>query len=81
MDARMQGQTLESHEKFQYAPSNDIFTGRLKEKIPDGLRSINGGIILADVKLAELDLSDSAFWPVGIELSTTWVLYAMHYTS
>ncbi|ELT89424.1 hypothetical protein CAPTEDRAFT_107728, partial [Capitella teleta] len=58
---------LEKHPEFQRALWSDMFTGRLKTEIPDALRFLGNGIILANAKLIELDLSDNAFGPNGMQ--------------
>ncbi|XP_048467031.1 ran GTPase-activating protein 1-like [Rhincodon typus] len=46
---------------------NDMFTGRLHCEIPPALKSLGEAIILAGAELTELDLSDNAFGPDGIQ--------------
>ncbi|XP_075216901.1 ran GTPase-activating protein 1-like [Lycorma delicatula] len=58
---------LESHPEFKRALWKDIFTGRLKEEIPDALRFLGSGLMLAGATLTELNLSDNAFGPIGVE--------------
>jgi len=58
---------LESHSEFQKAYWKDMFTGRLKTEIPEALRFLSSGIMLASAKLAEIDLSDNAFGPIGVD--------------
>lgn len=60
------GKELESHPEFKYALWKDMFTGRMKEEIPQALRFLGCGLVLAKAKLVELDLSDNAFGPIGI---------------
>jgi len=60
------GKELESHPEFKYALWKDMFTGRMKEEIPDALRFLGCGLVLAQARLVELDLSDNAFGPIGI---------------
>jgi Ran GTPase-activating protein 1 len=60
------GKELESHPEFKYALWKDMFTGRMKEEIPDALRFLGCGLVLAKARLVELDLSDNAFGPIGI---------------
>lgn len=60
------GKELESHPEFKYALWKDMFTGRMKEEIPQALRFLGSGLVLAKARLVELDLSDNAFGPIGI---------------
>jgi Ran GTPase-activating protein 1 len=60
------GKELESHPEFKYALWKDMFTGRMKEEIPQALRFLGVGLVLAKARLVELDLSDNAFGPIGI---------------
>jgi Ran GTPase-activating protein 1 len=60
------GKELECHPEFKYALWKDMFTGRMKEEIPQALRFLGCGLVLAKARLAELDLSDNAFGPIGI---------------
>ncbi|XP_078082201.1 ran GTPase-activating protein 1-like [Mustelus asterias] len=46
---------------------NDIFTGRLRSEIPPALKSLGEAVMLAGAELTELDLSDNAFGPDGIQ--------------
>ncbi|XP_013402920.1 ran GTPase-activating protein 1 isoform X1 [Lingula anatina] len=57
---------LEKHPEFERALWSDMFTGRLKTEIPQALMYLSNGIMLAGAKLVELDLSDNAFGPHGI---------------
>ncbi|KAJ9575851.1 hypothetical protein L9F63_007309, partial [Diploptera punctata] len=58
---------LESHSEFKRALWKDMFTGRMKTEIPKALVRMNHGLVLAGAKLTELDLSDNAFGPIGVE--------------
>ncbi|XP_059475991.1 ran GTPase-activating protein 1 isoform X1 [Neocloeon triangulifer] len=60
------GKEIESHPELRFALWKDMFTGRMKEEIPDALRFLGCGLVLGKVKLTELDLSDNAFGPIGI---------------
>ncbi|CAB3364123.1 Hypothetical predicted protein [Cloeon dipterum] len=60
------GKELESHPELRFALWKDMFTGRMKEEIPDALRFLGCGLVLAKARLYELDLSDNAFGPIGI---------------
>ncbi|XP_072338074.1 ran GTPase-activating protein 1-like [Scyliorhinus torazame] len=46
---------------------NDMFTGRLRCEIPPALKSLGEAIILSGAELTELDWSDNAFGPDGIQ--------------
>lgn len=65
--AEVIGQALESASKLKFALLKDLFTGRLKTEIPDALRHLTNGILKANAKLEELDLSDNAFGPIGMK--------------
>jgi len=58
---------LATQSSFKKALWKDLFTGRLKDEIPRALRFLGGGLILANAHLEELDLSDNALGPVGME--------------
>lgn len=45
----------------------DMFTGRLKSEIPIVLEHLSAGLLKANVRLSELDLSNNAFGPIGME--------------
>lgn len=45
----------------------DMFTGRLKTEIPKALEYLGAGLRTASTHLTELDLSDNAFGPIGIQ--------------
>ncbi|CAG9859602.1 unnamed protein product [Phyllotreta striolata] len=59
--------SLEKHPEFKRALWKDIFTGRLKTEIPQALQYLGEGLVTAGAKLTELDLSDNAFGPIGVE--------------
>ena len=44
-----------------------MFTGRMKTEIPPALKHLSAGIMKANAKLVELDLSDNAFGPIGMD--------------
>uniref|UniRef100_A0A2K6RXB0 Ran GTPase-activating protein 1 n=1 Tax=Rhinopithecus roxellana TaxID=61622 RepID=A0A2K6RXB0_RHIRO len=46
---------------------SDMFTGRLRTEIPPALISLGEGLITAGAQLVELDLSDNAFGPDGVQ--------------
>lgn len=45
----------------------DMFTGRLKTEIPKALEYLGTALCVANSQLTELDLSDNAFGPIGIQ--------------
>lgn len=45
----------------------DMFTGRLKTEIPKALEYLGTALCTANSRLTELDLSDNAFGPIGIQ--------------
>lgn len=45
----------------------DMFTGRLKSEIPIVLEHLSAGLLSANARLSELDLSNNAFGPIGME--------------
>lgn len=65
--AKAIGKALEGRPKLKRALWKDMFTGRLKDEIPDALMFLSGGMMLSGAMLTELDLSDNAFGPVGAE--------------
>lgn len=65
--AKVIGDALAAHPEFERAHWKDLFTGRLKTEIPDALRHLFSGLIRAGAKLKELDLSDNALGPIGVE--------------
>lgn len=45
----------------------DMFTGRMKNEIPVALKHLGNGLCMAQTQLVELDLSDNAFGPIGVQ--------------
>lgn len=45
----------------------DMFTGRLKSEIPLVLEHLSAGLQKANTRLSELDLSNNAFGPIGMQ--------------
>ncbi|CAK9803352.1 Ran GTPase-activating protein 1 [Anthophora plagiata] len=45
----------------------DMFTGRVKSEIPKALEYLGSALCTAGTQLYELDLSDNAFGPIGIQ--------------
>ncbi|KAL3880177.1 hypothetical protein ACJMK2_032441 [Sinanodonta woodiana] len=58
---------LAKHPEFSRARWSDMFTGRLKTEIPAALKHLGAAIIRAGAGLVELDLSDNAFGPTGVD--------------
>ena len=52
---------------------NYFFSGRMKTEIPPALVNMTRGIMIAQARLVELDLSDNAFGPVGMEGLVTFL--------
>jgi len=65
--AKVIGEALAKHPEFKNAIWKDLFTGRLKTEIPQALKHLFAGIVKAGAQLRELDLSDNALGPVGVE--------------
>lgn len=65
--AEAMAKALSKHPEFERALWSDMFTGRLKTEIPAALKHLGAAIMSAGCKLVELDLSDNAFGPRGIE--------------
>lgn len=63
--AKAIGKALESCPNLKRALWKDLFTGRLRTEIPDAVRFLSSGMLLAKATLTELDLSDNAFGPIG----------------
>ncbi|XP_023348327.1 RANBP2-like and GRIP domain-containing protein 5/6 isoform X4 [Eurytemora carolleeae] len=71
--AKAIGKALESQPEFRRAHWKDMFTGRMKTEIPPALINLTRGIMTAHAQLVELDLSDNAFGPIGMEGLTTFM--------
>lgn len=61
------GEALEDVPRLQRALLKDMFTGRLKNEVPIALKHLLDGITSSGAYLLELDLSDNAFGPIGME--------------
>merc|ERR1719481_2411061 len=61
------GKALIGHAELRRAHWKDMFTGRMKTEIPPALVNLTRGLLTAQARLVELDLSDNAFGPVGME--------------
>jgi Ran GTPase-activating protein 1 len=55
------------HGELERFIGNDIFTSRLKDEIPLALRSICGAINASGARLVEINMSDNAYGPIGLE--------------
>ncbi|GJQ78778.1 hypothetical protein Trydic_g2809 [Trypoxylus dichotomus] len=58
---------LKKHPEFKRALWKDMFTGRVKTEIPIALQFLGNALVTAGARLTELDLSDNAFGPIGVE--------------
>ncbi|XP_076248152.1 ran GTPase activating protein [Calliopsis andreniformis] len=58
----------------------DMFTGRLKTEIPKALEYLCTGLCTAGTRLTELDLSDNAFGPVGVQGLAAFLTSSSCYT-
>lgn len=66
--AKAVSKALETHGKpLTRALWKDMFTGRMKTEIPKALEYLGTGLKISDARLFELDLSDNAFGPIGVE--------------
>uniref|UniRef100_A0A0C9QDM6 RANGAP1 protein n=1 Tax=Fopius arisanus TaxID=64838 RepID=A0A0C9QDM6_9HYME len=66
--ARAISKALETHgSHLQRALWKDMFTGRMKNEIPKALEYLGDGLNSAGARLVELDLSDNAFGPIGVQ--------------
>ncbi|XP_025196954.1 ran GTPase-activating protein 1 [Melanaphis sacchari] len=62
------GHALAKHgSHLKHALWQDMFTGRLKSEIPIVLEHLSAGLLTANVRLSELDLSNNAFGPIGMQ--------------
>ena len=58
---------LEKHPELERFIGNDIFTGRLKDEIPLALKSICGALDRTGAHLVEINMSDNAYGPIGLD--------------
>ncbi|KAK7791512.1 hypothetical protein R5R35_010892 [Gryllus longicercus] len=65
--AKAIAKALEAHGELKRALWKDLFTGRMKTEIPKALQYLGSGLMLASAQLTELELSDNAFGPIGVE--------------
>ncbi|KAG8038321.1 hypothetical protein G9C98_006648 [Cotesia typhae] len=66
--AKALSETLASHGgALKRALWKDMFTGRMKTEIPKALEYLGDGLNIAGAHLVELDLSDNAFGPIGVQ--------------
>ncbi|KAK9880645.1 hypothetical protein WA026_011884 [Henosepilachna vigintioctopunctata] len=65
--AKAVGKSLEKHPELKRALWKDMFTGRMKTEIPKALEYLGDGLVTAGSRLTELDMSDNAFGPIGVE--------------
>jgi Ran GTPase-activating protein 1 len=75
------GQAISTIPTLRNALWSDMFVSRLKTEIPPALTALGDGLIAANAHLVELDLSDNAFGPAGVEslksLLTSEVCYSL----
>ena len=57
---------LAKHPELERFIGNDIFTSRLKDEIPLALRSMCGAIEACGARLVEVNMSDNAYGPIGL---------------
>uniref|UniRef100_A0A0N5BIB5 Ran gtpase-activating protein n=1 Tax=Strongyloides papillosus TaxID=174720 RepID=A0A0N5BIB5_STREA len=60
-------EALKKHKELKRILWSDLFTGRLKTEIPAILEKMLDGITASGAMLKEIDLSDNALGPVGVE--------------
>ncbi|XP_073823418.1 ran GTPase activating protein [Musca autumnalis] len=60
------GKALEKHPEFRKALWKNMFTRRLKTEIPQALKLLGSGLMVAQAQLTVLDLSDNALGPNGM---------------
>lgn len=60
------GKALEKHPEFRKALWKNMFTRRLKSEIPQALKLLGSGLMVAQAQLTVLDLSDNALGPNGM---------------
>ncbi|XP_015607508.1 ran GTPase-activating protein 1 [Cephus cinctus] len=66
--AKAVSKALETHgTHLKRALWKDMFTGRMKTEIPLALEYLGAGLCAAVTALVELDLSDNAFGPIGVQ--------------
>lgn len=58
---------MEKHSEIQRLIWNDLFTTRLKTEVPPSLIKLTQGLITNGCHIVELNLSDNAFGPIGVE--------------
>ena len=61
------GNSLKNHPELKFAHWKDMFTGKSKTEIPPALKNLSRGLMTANARLVELDLSDNAIGPIGME--------------
>uniref|UniRef100_A0A2K6TJ90 Ran GTPase-activating protein 1 n=1 Tax=Saimiri boliviensis boliviensis TaxID=39432 RepID=A0A2K6TJ90_SAIBB len=65
--AQVFAKALEKKSELKCCHWSNMFTGRLRSEIPQSLISLGEGLITAGAQLVELDLSDNAFRPDGVQ--------------
>ncbi|KZC04806.1 Ran GTPase-activating protein 1 [Dufourea novaeangliae] len=79
--AKAIAQALEEKGSFlKRALWKDMFTGRLKTEIPKAIQYLGSSLCAAGTCLVELDLSDNAFGPIGVEGLANFLTSSTCYT-
>lgn len=61
------GEALEKHPELERLIWNDLFTTRLKTEVPPSLIKLTQGLLTNGAHIVEINLSDNAFGPIGVE--------------
>ncbi|XP_053994785.1 ran GTPase-activating protein 1 [Hylaeus anthracinus] len=79
--AKVVAEALEEHgSALKRALWKDMFTGRLKTEIPKSIEYLGNALCSAGTRLVELDLSDNAFGPIGVEGLANFLTSSSCYT-
>ncbi|CAF1066169.1 unnamed protein product [Brachionus calyciflorus] len=71
---------LVKHPELERFIINDIFTGRLKDEIPLALKSVCGAIDTSGAHLVEINMSDNAYGPIGLNALVDFLQSACCYS-
>ncbi|CAF0885321.1 unnamed protein product [Adineta ricciae] len=74
------GKALEKHSEIERLIWNDLFTTRLKTEVPPSLIKLTQGLITNGCHIVEINLSDNAFGPIGVEGLKTFLSSSACYT-
>ncbi|UJR09706.1 hypothetical protein I4U23_013935 [Adineta vaga] len=74
------GKAIEKHSEIQRLIWNDLFTTRLKTEVPPSLIKLTQGLITNGCHIVEINLSDNAFGPIGVEGLKTFLSSSACYT-